>query len=165
VTVLHDYQVERLTSFVERSQSDGEDGYQQSQSLIAIGSGGLTGRGDDASQTAFGFVPERHTDFVFTVVAERWGFAGATFVLAMYALLVGRGLAIAMLAADLYGRLVAGGIVAMLLFQVFVNVGMNIGIMPITGIPLPLMTYGGSSVLTTFLAFGLSQSIHTRSRT
>ena len=139
-------------------------GYQQSQSRIAIGSGEKTGRGDRATQTKLNFLPEHHTDFVFAVVGERWGFVGAAFVLSLYALLIWRGLRILTMAKNLFGAIVAGGIVAMLLFQVFVNVGMTIGIMPITGIPLPLLSYGGSSVLTTFLAIGLLQSIYAQGR-
>ena len=132
--------------------------------MIAIGSGQKTGRGDQATQTRLDFVPERHTDFIFAVVGERYGFMGAAFVLSLYALLIWRALRIVTLSKNLYGTLVAGGIAAMLMFQVFVNVGMNLGIMPITGIPLPLMSYGGSSVLATFLAIGVLQSIHMQAR-
>jgi rod shape determining protein RodA len=164
VNVLHDYQKDRLTAFLHPSDTANREGYQQNQSRIAIGSGEKTGRGDRATQTSYGFLPEHHTDFVFAVVGERWGFAGAAFVLSLYALLVWRGLRILTAAKNLYGALVAGGIVAMLLFQVFVNVGMNVGIMPITGIPLPLMSYGGSSIVTTMLAIGLLQSIHAQGR-
>ena len=110
------------------------------------------------------FLPEERTDFAFAVVGERWGFAGAGLVLSLYALLVWRGLRILTVAKNLYGALIAGGIVAMLLFQVFINVGMNVGIMPITGIPLPLLSYGGSSVLSTLLAIGLLQSIYAQGR-
>jgi rod shape determining protein RodA len=164
VTVLHDYQVERLTSFLHPSDDPADAGYQQNQSRIAIGSGQQTGRGERATQTRLNFLPEHHTDFVFAVVGERWGFVGAALVLALYALLIWRGLRILTMAKNLFGALIAGGIVAMLLFQVFVNVGMNIGIMPITGIPLPLMSYGGSSVLTTLLAVGLLQSIYAQGK-
>ncbi len=164
VDVLKTYQQERLTSFLHPSDDPGDAGYQQNQSKIAIGSGGRIGRGDEATQTEFDFLPEEHTDFIFAVVGERWGFIGAALVLSLYALLVWRGLRILTMAKNLYGALIAGGIVAMILFQVFVNVGMNVGIMPITGIPLPLMSYGGSSVLTTLLAFGLLQSIHAQAR-
>ena len=164
VEVLHDYQVERLTSFLHPSDDPGDAGYQQNQSKIAIGSGGRIGRGDQATQTEFDFLPEEHTDFIFAVIGERWGFIGGALVLSLYALLVWRGLRILTMAKNLYGALVAGGIVAMILFQVFVNVGMNVGIMPITGIPLPLISYGGSSVLTTLLAVGLLQSIHAQAR-
>ena len=164
VDVLKPYQQERLTSFLHPSDDPGDAGYQQNQSKIAIGSGGRIGRGDEATQTEFDFLPEEHTDFIFAVVGERWGFIGAALVLSLYALLVWRGLRILTMSKNLYGALIAGGIVAMILFQVFVNVGMNVGIMPITGIPLPLMSYGGSSVLTTLLAIGLLQSIHAQAR-
>jgi rod shape determining protein RodA len=164
VTVLHDYQKERLTAFLKPSENPADQGYQQNQSRIAIGSGEKTGRGEQATQTKLNFLPEHHTDFIFAVVGERWGFVGAAFVLSMYALLIWRGLRILTVSKNLFGAIVAGGIVSMLMFQVFVNVGMNVGIMPITGIPLPLFSYGGSSVLTTFLAVGLLQSIYAQGR-
>ena len=147
-----------------RPSDPSDAGYQQNQSEIAIGSGQKTGRGDHATQTKFNFLPEHHTDFINAVVGERWGFVGAALVLSLYALLIWRGLRILTMAKDLFGALVAGGIVAMLLFQVFVNVGMTLGIMPITGIPLPLMSYGGSSVVSTLLAIGLLQSIYVQGR-
>ena len=164
VTVLHGYQKDRLTAFLHPTDNPAKQGYQQNQSRIAIGSGEKTGRGSHATQTKYNFLPEHHTDFVFAVVGERFGFIGAAFVLSLYALLIWRGLRILTVAKNLFGALIAGGIVAMLLFQVFVNVGMTIGIMPITGIPLPLLSYGGSSVLTTFLAVGLLQSIYAQGR-
>jgi rod shape determining protein RodA len=160
VPLLKEYQEERLTSFLNPSEDARDAGYQQNQSVIATGSGQLTGRGDRASQTRLDFVPERHTDFIFAVIGERYGFMGAAFVLSLYALLLWRALRIVTLSKNSYGVLVAGGIAVSLLFQVFVNVGMNLGIMPITGIPLPLMSYGGSSVLATFLAIGVLQSIN-----
>jgi rod shape determining protein RodA len=162
--VLKGYQAERLTSFLNPSADPSDAGYQQNQAKIAIGSGEKTGRGDRATQTRLDFVPERHTDFIFAVIGERYGFVGAALVLSLYALLIWRALRIVTLSKNSYGTLVAGGIAAMLLFQVFVNVGMNLGIMPITGIPLPLMSYGGSSVLATFLAIGVLQSIHMQAR-
>ncbi len=164
VHVLQDYQKDRLTAFINPSDNPTAEGYQQLQSRIAVGSGEKTGRGDAATQTSYRFLPEHHTDFIFSVVGERWGFAGAALVLSLYALLIWRALRILTIAKNLYGALIAGGVVAMLLFQVFINVGMTIGIMPITGIPLPLMSYGGSSVLTTFLAIGLLQSIYAQGR-
>jgi len=164
VPVLHGYQEERLTSFLHPSEHASGAGYQQNQSVVAIGSGQKTGRGDRATQTRLDFVPERHTDFIFAVIGERYGFMGAAFVLSLYALLFWRALKIVTLSKNSYGALVAGGIAVSLLFQVFVNVGMNLGIMPITGIPLPLMSYGGSSVLATFLAVGVLQSIHIQAR-
>jgi rod shape determining protein RodA len=164
VTVLQGYQADRLTSFLYPSDDPGKAGYQQNQSRIAIGAGQKTGRREQASQATLNFLPEERTDFIFAVVGERWGFAGAALVLSLYALLVWRALRILTVAKNLYGALIAGGIVAMILFQVFINVGMNVGIMPITGIPLPLLSYGGSSVLATLLAIGLLQSIYAQGR-
>ncbi len=164
VPILRDYQQERLTSFLNPSDDPGDSSYQINQSLIAVGAGGKTGRGDQASQTELEFLPERHTDFVFAVIGERFGFLGAAFVLSLYALLIWRALRILTLSKNLYGTLIAGGIAAMLMFQILVNVGMNLGIMPVTGITLPLMSYGGSSVLVTFLAIGLLQSIHVQAQ-
>ena len=165
VTVLRDYQVDRLTAFINPSDDPQEQGYQLNQSITAIGSGQKTGRGsDEATQTKLDFLPEHHTDFVFAVVGEEFGFAGAAIVLSLFALLIWRALRIMTMSKNLYGTLIAGGICAMLMFQVFVNVGMTVGIMPITGVPLPLMSYGGSSVLVTFLAVGLLQSIHVQAR-
>lgn len=163
--VLKDYQQKRLTSFLNPDQDPGGTTYNITQSKNAIGAGQLRGRGvDNATQTTLNFLPEHHTDFVFAVVGERWGFIGAALILSMYALLIWRGLRILTIAKNLFGALIAGGVVSMLLFQVFINVGMTIGIMPITGIPLPLLSYGGSSVLTTFLAVGLLQSIYAQGR-
>ncbi len=162
--VLKPYQVDRLTAFLHPTDNPKHQGYQINQSLTAIGSGGKTGRGDNATQTKLNFLPEHHTDFVFSVAGEEFGFAGAAIILSLFALLIWRALRILTMSKNLYGALVAGGITAMLMFQVFVNVGMTLGIMPITGIPLPLVSYGGSSVITTFLAVGLLQSIHAQAR-
>jgi rod shape determining protein RodA len=162
--ILKDYQQERLTSFLNPSDDPGDSSYQANQALIAIGAGGKTGRGDDATQTRNDFLPEHHTDFIFAAVGERFGFVGAAFLLSLYALLIWRALRIMTLSKNLYGAIIAGSIAAMLMFHVFVNVGMNIGIAPITGIPLPLMSSGGSSVIVTFLAIGLLQSIYVQSQ-
>jgi len=165
VHVLKQYQVDRLTAFVNPTDDPRRQGYQLKQSQVAIGSGEKTGRGSvQATQTKLDFLPEHHTDFVFSVVGEEFGFVGAALVLSLYALLIWRALRILTMAKNLYGALIAGGVTAMLMFQVFVNVGMTIGIMPITGVPLPLLSYGGSSVLITFLAIGLLQSIHVQAR-
>jgi rod shape determining protein RodA len=165
VQVLKPYQVQRLTAFVNPTDNPREQGYQLKQSRVAIGSGQRTGRGaHGATQTRLDFLPEHHTDFVFAVVGEQFGFLGAAFVLSLYALLLWRALRILTTAKNLYGALVAGGIGAMLMFQVFVNVGMTVGIMPITGVPLPLMSYGGSSVIVTFLAIGVLQAVHVQAR-
>ena len=165
VQVLQPYQVDRLTSFLDPSGVQGEEGYQQQQSKIAIGSGEKTGRGvEKATQTSLNFLPEHHTDFIFAVVGETYGFAGAALVLSLYALLIWRGLHILTVAKNLYGALIAGGLTLMLLFQLFVNIGMNVGIMPITGVPAPFLSYGGSSMLAMFLAVGLLQSIFAQAR-
>ena len=162
--VLKPYQVDRLTAFVNPAESPAEEGYQQTQSLVAVGAGGKTGRGEAATQTKLDFLPEHHTDFIFSVVGEEFGFMGAAMVLSLFALLIWRCLRILTMSKNLYGTLIAGGIVAMLMHQIFVNVGMTIGIMPITGVTLPLMSYGGSSMLATFMALGLLQSIHAQAR-
>ncbi len=164
VEVLKPYQQDRLTAFLNPGDNQSREAYQVNQSLTAIGSGGKTGRGDEATQTKLDFLPEHHTDFVFSVVGEEFGFVGAALILSLFALLIWRALRTLTMAKNFYGALVAGGITAMLMFQVFVNVGMTIGIMPITGIPLPLMSYGGSSVITTLMAIGLLQSIHAQAR-
>jgi len=164
VHVIKPYQEERLTAFLHPSANPRKQGYQQEEAKIAIGSGQKSGRGANASQIPNGFVPESHTDFVFAAVGEQYGFVGAALVLSLYGLLISRALRMIVFAKDLFGSLVAAGATAMLMFQVFVNVGMTIGIMPITGVTLPLMSYGGSSVLTTMLAIGLLQSIYVRAR-
>ena len=165
VHVLKPYQVQRLTGFLNPSRDPRNQTYNILQSEIAIGSGQKTGRGvQNASQTNLHFLPENQTDFVFAVVGETYGFVGAALVLSLYALLIWRALRILTMAKNLYGTLITAGILAMFMFQIFVNVGMTIGIMPITGVPLPLMSYGGSSVLVTFIALGLLQSIHIQAK-
>jgi rod shape determining protein RodA len=165
VHVLKPYQVQRLTGFLNPSSNPQNQTYNIHESLIAIGSGEKTGRGiTGAHQTELGYLPAPSTDFIFASLGETYGFVGAAVVLSLYALLIWRALRILTMAKNLYGSLIAGGILAMLMFQVFVNVGMTIGIMPITGVPLPLMSYGGSSVLVTFIALGLLQSIHIQAR-
>jgi rod shape determining protein RodA len=163
VHVLKPYQEERLTAFLHPSTNSEKQGYQQQESKIAIGSGQKTGD-PSAPQTTLNFVPEDDTDFVFAAVGERYGFVGTALVLSLYALVIWRILRILTMSKDLFGALIAGGVVAMILFQVSINVGMAIGISPITGITLPLMSYGGSSVIATLLALGLVQSIYIRGR-
>ncbi|HEV3319376.1 MAG TPA: FtsW/RodA/SpoVE family cell cycle protein [Solirubrobacteraceae bacterium] len=176
IHALKPYQSERLTAFLhpssnfqeikEKESKTGEPdpAYQLAESKIAIGSGQKTGRGSDSTQLTGNYLPEGHTDFVFAAVGEQYGFVGAGLVLCLYALLIWRTLRILTMSRDLFGSLLAAGVAAMLMFQVFVNVGMTIGIMPITGVTLPLMSYGGSSVITTLLAVGLLQSIYVRAR-
>jgi rod shape determining protein RodA len=162
--LLKDYQIDRLTSFLDQNPDVQTDAYNLAQSKIAIGSGGLHGKGlqGENTQTSLDFVPEQHTDFIFTAVGEQLGFVGAATLLGLFALLIWRALRIAIMSRDLFGTLVATGIAAMWAFQVFVNVGMTMGIMPITGIPLPFISYGGSSLVTNFLAVGLLLNIHMR---
>jgi rod shape determining protein RodA len=164
VQFLHGYQQDRLTAFLHPSDDPSDASYQVNQAVIAVGSGERSGRGDDATQTELLFLPERHTDFIFAVIGERFGFLGAAFVIFLYGLLFWRALRVMRISTSYYGIMIAGGIVAMLAFQVIVNVGMNLGLMPVTGITLPLISYGGSSVLGTFLALGLLQSIHAEAR-
>jgi rod shape determining protein RodA len=165
VQVLEPYQVDRLTSFLHPSESANDAGYQQEQARIAIGSGEKTGRGvDGATQTKLDFLPEHHTDFIYAVIGETYGFAGCALVLSLYALLIWRALHILTIAKNLFGALIAGGIAMMLLYQLFVNIGMNVGIMPITGVTAPLLSFGGSSMLSTFLALGLLHSINAQAR-
>jgi rod shape determining protein RodA len=165
LNVLKEYQKERLTAFVNPSADSSGRGftYNYRQSLIAIGSGGLTGKGYlRGTQTNLQYVPEQRTDFIFTVVGEELGFLGSAALLALLALLVWRGLRIAAMASDPAGTLIAAGVVTMLVFQTFINVGMTIGIMPITGIPLPFVSYGGSSLIASFLCVGLLENVHMR---
>jgi rod shape determining protein RodA len=164
VEVLQPYQQDRLTAFLSPSDNPAKQGYQQLQSQVAIGAGGKTGRGDQATQTKLDFLPEHHTDFIFSVVGEEFGFMGAALVLSLFALLIWRTLRILTMSKDLFGTLIVAGVLAMLMHQIFINVGMTIGIMPITGITLPLMSYGGSSVIATFIALGLLQSVHAQAR-
>jgi rod shape determining protein RodA len=165
VQVLQPFQVERLTGFLHPSDNPKDKAtYQQLESKIAIGSGQKTGSATNDTQIKGEYVPESDTDFIFAAIGERYGFVGAALVLSLYALLIWRALRILAIAKDLFGSLVAGGVVAMLMFQVFVNVGMAIGIMPVTGVTLPLMSYGGSSVIATLLAVGLLQSIYVQAR-
>jgi rod shape determining protein RodA len=164
IDFLHGYQEDRLTAFLHPSEDPSDASYQVNQAIIAVGSGEEVGRGDNATQTELLFLPERHTDFIFAVIGERFGFAGAAFVVLLYSVLFWRVARLMRQAASFYGTLIAGGVLAMLAFQVIVNMGMNLGLMPVTGITLPLISYGGSSVIGTFLALGLLQSVYAESR-
>jgi rod shape determining protein RodA len=188
---LADYQKERLTSFLDPEPDVRSEGYNLLQAKIAIASGGVRGKGLDieaqaprnanapfgglppldptqpttlpqAPQTGLDFVPEQHTDFIFTAVGEQLGFLGSGTLLALFGMLIWRGIRIATLSKDAFGTLLATGITALFAFQLFVNVGMTMGIMPITGIPLPFVSYGGSSMITNFLAVGLLLNVHMR---
>src|SRR5205807_1540351 len=153
--LLHDYQIKRLTAFLDQS-SKSTDAYNLQQSRTAVASGGLTGKGlFRGTQTNLDYVPENHTDFIFTVVGEETGFAGSLLLIGLFSFLVWRALRIAMMSKDQFGARLAAGVGAMLAFQLFVNVGMTIGIVPVVGIPLPFVSYGGSSLLTSFCAVGI----------
>jgi rod shape determining protein RodA len=162
--MLKDYQRQRLTAFLDPTPDPRSYGYNLTQSKIAIASGGMRGKGIEGenTQTSLGFVPEQHTDFIFTAVGEQLGFIGAATLLSLFAFLIWRALRIAAMARDLFGTLIAASIAALWAFQLFVNVGMTMGIMPITGIPLPFISYGGSSLITNFIAVGLLMNIHMR---
>src|ERR687892_387801 len=161
--IVKEYQIARLRSFLDPAADPLVAGYNLQQAEIAIGSGGLFGRGYlNGTQTNLDFVPEQHTDFVFTVVGEELGFVGAILLLALFAVLLWRGFRIALLSRDAFGTLLATGVVTMLAFQIVVNVGMTMGIMPVTGIPLPLVSYGGTAMLTNWTAVGLLLNIHMR---
>jgi rod shape determining protein RodA len=166
VPVLKDYQQQRWTGFLNPDHDPGGTTYNITQSKNAIGAGQLRGRGpENATQTTLNFLPEHHTDFVFASLAEERGFFGAAFLLMLYLLVVWRGLRIVTLAREPFSAIVAGGLVIALLFQIFDNDGMTMGIAPITGIPLPFVSVGGSSMIANLIAVGLLLSIHVRART
>jgi rod shape determining protein RodA len=162
--LLADYQLQRITAFLDPTPDVQSVGYNLTQSKIAIGSGGIRGKGLAAakSQTSLDYVPEQHTDFIFTAVGEQLGFIGSAVLLGLFVLLIWRALRIATLSRDMFGTLLAAGIAALWAFQVFVNIGMTMGIMPITGIPLPFISYGGSSLITNLAAVGLLVNVHMR---
>ncbi|HSJ20859.1 MAG TPA: rod shape-determining protein RodA [Nocardioidaceae bacterium] len=161
--VLKDYQVDRFMAFTNPGLDPRGAGYNTEQARIAIGNGGIFGQGlFDGSQTKAGFVPEQHTDFIFTVAGEELGLVGSAIIIALLGVVMWRALTIAMRADDLFGRLAAGGIACWFGFQAFQNIGMCLGIMPVTGVPLPLVSYGGSSMFAGLMAIGLLQNIHLR---
>jgi rod shape determining protein RodA len=163
--VLKPYQKHRLTGFLHPDQDPRGSTYNVTQSITAVGSGGFKGRGvRGATQTNLQFLPEHATDFAFASLAEQRGFLGAGFLLMLYLFVVWRGLKVVTTARDAFSAIAAGGIVFALLFQIFVNVGMSIGIAPVTGIPLPLVSVGGSSMVANLLAIGVLQAIHARGR-
>jgi rod shape determining protein RodA len=163
VQVLEPYQADRVTGFLDQDRDPSGLTWNVNQSITAVGSGGLTGRGpNQASQTKLDFLPEHATDFAFASLAEQRGFVGCAILLLLYLLVVWRGLRVITGATDLYGVVVAGGLVVGFLFQVFVNVGMTMGVAPVTGIPLPFVTVGGSSMVANLVLIGVLQSIHAR---
>jgi len=161
--LLEEYQRDRLTEFLDQDQGLEAETYNLDQSKAAIASGAASGKGlFEGTQTRLGFVPEQHTDFIFTALGEELGFAGSATLLALFALMCTRILRTAQIANDRLGTLICGGVLSLLVFQVFQNVGMTMGIMPITGITLPFMSYGGSSVVASWLAVGLVLNVHMR---
>lgn len=160
-----DYQLNRLRSFIDPFADPQASGYQLRQARITIGSGGFFGKGlFDGPQTNGRFVPEQQTDFIFTVSGEELGFLGSSFILVLYAILLMRGISIAKRTNDLFGRLVTMGVVAWFSFQIFQNIGMTMGLMPMTGVPLPFLSYGGSSMFANMIAIGLLQNVYQRTR-
>ena len=166
VDFLKGYQKERLTCFTHPSSCPAAAGYNLQQSIAAVGAGQVEGRGvKGATQTRLNFLPEHHTDFVFASFSEQRGFIGASILLALYLLVLWRGLRVVTVARDLYSAVIAGGIVVALLFQLFVNVGMTMGIAPITGIPLPFVSVGGSSMIANLAGMGVLLAVYARGRT
>ncbi|GIH28028.1 rod shape-determining protein RodA [Acrocarpospora phusangensis] len=163
--LLQPYQVARFTAFINPASDPRGVGYNSTQALIAIGSGEIYGKGlFQGGQTTGRFVPEQHTDFIFTVAGEEFGFLGALTVVALLGVVLLRGLRIARQCEDRFSALVAGGIVCWFAFQMFINVGMTIGIMPITGLPLPFVSYGGTATFANMIGIGLLQAIHVKER-
>jgi rod shape determining protein RodA len=163
--VLEAYQLDRFLAFTNPDLDPRGAGYNTTQARIAIGNGGIFGQGlFHGSQTRSGFVPEQHTDFIFTVAGEELGLVGSAVLIALLGIVLWRALRIAMRADDLFGRVAAAGIACWFGFQAFQNIGMCLGIMPVTGVPLPLVSYGGSSMFAGLMAIGLLQNIHLRSR-
>jgi rod shape determining protein RodA len=161
--VIKDFQLQRLTSFLDPTNKELPAYFTLQQSEIAIGSGGIEGRGYlKGSQTNLAFVPEQQTDFIFTVVGEEFGFIGAAVLLMLFLLVLWRAYRIALTSRDPFGTYLAVGVAAMFTIQIFINVGMTIGIMPITGIPLPFMSYGGSALIADFIGIGLLLNVHMR---
>jgi rod shape determining protein RodA len=164
IGILEDYQIERLTAFLDPTGTT-DEAYQVFQSKISIGSGGVTGKGLDATTLAnLGFLPEDHTDFIFSNLAERTGFVGGLLLLGLFFILVWRMLHVATVSRDRFGVLLAVGIATIFLFHIFVNVGMTMGLMPVTGIPLPFISYGRSNLAVSVISLGLLQSIAIRSK-
>jgi rod shape determining protein RodA len=165
VEILEDYQRERLTAFTNPSEDPGGAAYNVNQSILAVGAGGLDGRGvSGATQTNLNYLPEDATDFVFASLAEQRGFVGGAILLALYVLVIWRALKIITVARDAFSAIVAGGITVALFVQIAINVGMTVGMAPVTGIPLPFVSVGGSSMITNLLAIGVLEAIHARGR-
>lgn len=165
IDVLKPYQVDRLIGFIHPDSDPSGTTYNVNQAVTAVGAGGIDGRGVvGATQTRLDYIPEHHTDFIFASLAEQRGFLGASILLLLYAIMIWRGMRIVGAAASLFQAIVAGAVVTTFLLQLFLNIGMNIGIAPITGITLPLVSYGGSSMIVSLIMVGLLEAVHVRSR-
>ena len=163
--VINDYQVKRLQSFVDPNADSQGAGYQLRQARITVGSGGFLGTGlFNGPQTNGRFVPEQQTDFIFTVAGEQLGFLGSGFILLLYLTIIMRAFSIARRSTDAFGRMVCVGVLSWFAFQTFENIGMTLGLMPMTGVPLPFLSYGGSSMFATLIGFGLLQNVYARQR-
>lgn len=163
--VISEYQVKRLQAFVDPNADAQGSGYQLRQARITVGSGGLLGTGlFNGPQTNGRFVPEQQTDFIFTVAGEELGFVGSGFIILLYIVILMRAFGIARRSSDPYGQMVCTGVIAWFAFQTFENIGMTLGLMPMTGVPLPFMSYGGSSMFANLIGFGLLQNVHARHR-
>lgn len=163
--VISEYQVKRLQAFVDPNADSQGSGYQLRQARITVGSGGLLGTGlFNGPQTNGRFVPEQQTDFIFTVAGEELGFLGSGLIVLLYIIILMRAFGIARRSSDPYGQMVCTGVIAWFAFQTFENIGMTLGLMPMTGVPLPFMSYGGSSMFANLIGFGLLQNVHARHR-
>jgi len=160
---LHDYQRQRVLTFLNPQEDPLGSGYNIIQSQIALGSGGVFGKGFmNGSQAQLEFLPERSTDFIFAVIGEEWGLVGLAVLIVMYLLVIARGLFVAVQAQDTFSRLIAGTLTLTFAVYVFVNTGMVAGLLPVVGVPLPLVSYGGTSMVTLMAGFGILMSVHTR---
>jgi len=164
LSLLREYQMKRLTLFLDPLKDPRGDGYQLIQSKIAVGSGMFSGKGYmKGTQSTYGFIPEHHTDFIFAVIGEELGFVGAAILIGLFAIVAWRAFRICRLSTDMYGKLISAGIAGLILFQVFTNIGMTTGIMPVVGLPLPFVSFGSASLIIFLMGIGLLESVHVHS--
>ena len=164
LSLLREYQMRRLTLFLDPLKDPRGTGYQLIQSKIAVGSGMFSGKGYmKGTQSTYGFIPEHHTDFIFAVIGEELGFVGAAILIGLFAIVAWRAFRICRLSTDMYGKLISAGIAGLILFQVFTNIGMTTGIMPVVGLPLPFVSFGSASLIIFLMGIGLLESVHVHS--